>query len=58
MSNHKEFEEYCIKIGINPKFSVWKPELNRYTALTTKQLLWETWNAARGITYVYNSGYK
>lgn len=56
-SDHAGFEEFCKKINLGTN-SVWKSELNRYTLLSIKQLLWETWNAAKGIDYVYKSGNK
>ncbi len=53
---HKEFEEWYSKTKYD-KNAVWKPELNRYTVMSTKQFAWEIWNAAKGVPYVYNHGY-
>lgn len=55
--NHKEFEEYYDTTNFE-NYSVWKPELNRYTLFSMKQYAWEIWNAARGIPYTYDHGYK
>lgn len=57
-SNHEEFEAWFSDKYPKCIGAIWKPELNRYTTLTEKQNMWETWNAARGITYVFNHGYE
>jgi hypothetical protein len=54
---HEEFEKWYATTK-NDKTAVWKPELNRYTVMSTKQFAWEIWNAARGIDYKYNHGYE
>jgi hypothetical protein len=55
-STHDEFELWYATRRYKEN-CLWHPELNRYTVLTDKQNLWECWNAARGIKYVYITGY-
>ena len=56
-SGREDFEKFCTSKGMHKEYTKWNPELNRYTCLSTKQLLWEAWNVSRGIPYVYTHGY-
>ncbi len=52
---HIEFEEY-LNATKHREMCAWHPTLFRYTRLSTKQLLWETWLAARGVPYKWIAG--
>ncbi len=52
---HLEFEIFC-KATNYKESCTWHDELDRYTVMSVKQKLWETWLAARGIPYTYKTG--
>lgn len=45
----EEFEKWYKSAGLDA-YASWHDKEQRYTLFSTKQLCWEVWQAARGIT--------
>ena len=53
---HIEFEEWISTTKYKKMDGLWNPNLFRYTVMTIKQMLWETWLASRKIPYKFLTG--